>query len=136
MKIKYYNRGKSKYHNIKARTSEGLEFDSRKELRRWKELSMLQSLGEIEDLQRQVEFELIPAQYETEIRISDKTGKRLKDKMVLKERRCCYIADFVYKDKGGNTIVEDTKSEATRTPEYIIKRKLMRYLKGINVTEI
>ena len=45
------------------------------------------------------------------------------------------MADFVY-TKDGEMIVEDTKSPVTRTKDYIIKRKLMRYIHGIAISEI
>lgn len=56
---------KSKYYNIKTRAVDGTVFDSHKEARRWDELLLLQRAGKITDLQRQVKYELIPAQYET-----------------------------------------------------------------------
>lgn len=48
-----------------------------------------------------------------------------------------YVADFVYTDlKTGKKVVEDVKSEATRKDKaYVIKRKLMLYLKGIKIHE-
>lgn len=96
------------------------KFDSSKELQRWLELRLLECSGQITDLKRQVKFELIPAQ-------KDEKGKCL-------ERAVAYIADFVYKDKRGNTVVEDTKG--MRTKEYVIKRKLMLYFHGIRIKEI
>ena len=97
---------------------------------------MLERAKQISDLRLQVEFELIPNQYATEKRYG-KNGKQLKDKQVLLERKCCYVADFVYVDNNtGETIVEDTKSEATRTPEYIIKRKLMLFIYKIQIHEV
>jgi hypothetical protein len=126
----------NKYHNKKVSLG-GEVFDSKKELRRYNELLLIQRAGEISDLKRQVEYELIPAQYETRERYSEKTGKRLKDKAVLVERRCCYVADFVYTDvKTGKVVVEDTKSPITRTTEYIVKRKLMLHRYGIRVREV
>lgn len=112
----YYSKY-NKYHNQKTRTSDGVEHDSKKEARRWMELQLLQKAGHIADLERQVTFELIPRQ----------DG----------ERACHYIADFVYTDtKTGAKVVEDVKSEATRKDKaYIIKRKLMLYLKGIKIHE-
>ena len=114
--MQYYSKY-NKYHNQKTRTSDGVEHDSRKEAQRWLELQLLQRAGEISDLERQVTFELIPRQ----------DG----------ERACHYIADFVYTDaKTGEKVVEDVKSEATRKDKaYIIKRKLMLYLKGIKISE-
>ena len=127
----------NKYYNVKTKTSDGLVFDSSKEARRWEQLLLLQKAGEITSLCRQVSYELIPAQYETRIRYSKKTGKRLKDEQMLIERKCEYIADFVYTDaKTGETVVEDVKSKATRTPEYIIKKKLMLAVHGIKINEV
>lgn len=115
--------------------SDGTVFDSRKELQRYQELKVYERRGLISDLQRQVEFELIPNQYEVEERYSEKTGKRLRDKQRLLERKICYVADFVYKENG-KLVVEDTKSPVTRTKDYIIKRKLMLYIHGIKIKEI
>ena len=94
-------------------------FDSKKEFRRWQELKLLEVAKEITNLRRQVKFELIPSQ-------KDENGK-------LAERECSYYADFVY-EKDGKTIVEDTKGYLTK--EYIIKRKLMRFVHGIAIREI
>ena len=125
-----------KYYNIKTKTTDGLVFDSHKEAQRWEQLLLLQKAGKIVELQRQVKFELIAAQYETYERFSKK-GKRLKDGTRLIERKVDYIADFVYHDvETGEMIVEDTKSEATRTKDFIIKRKLMLLIHGIKVREV
>ena len=67
-----------KYHNIKTKTLDGIEFDSRKEARRWEELKLLERAKEISNLQRQVKYILIPAQYETFERYSkDGRGSRM-----------------------------------------------------------
>lgn len=117
---------RSKYHSKKV-VIDGITFHSQKEGRRYRELLLLQHAGAITDLQRQVKYVLIPAQYSTEG--FTKTGK---PKCI--ERECSYIADFVYKDLKGLTIVEDTKGY--RTTEYIIKRKLMLHVHGIRIREI
>lgn len=122
----------SKYHSKKV-VMDGETFDSRKEYRRYCELLLLVRAGEITDLQRQVEFELIPAQWETFERYSDKTGNRLKDGRRCVEQKCSYIADFVY-CKGGQRVVEDTKG--VRTDTYIVKRKLMLWVHGIRIQEV
>lgn len=98
----------------------GLQFDSRKELRRWLELRLLERSGQITCLKRQVKFELIPAQ-------KDESGKCI-------ERAVSYIADFVYQNENGKTVVEDTKG--VRTKEYVIKRKLLLWRYGIRIKEI
>lgn len=129
-------RYKSKYYNVKTRTSDGLVFDSMKEARRWEQLLLLQMAGKITSLQRQVAYELIPNQYETYPRYSKK-GVRLKDGTRLIERKIDYVADFVYTDaETGENVVEDTKSAATRTKDYIIKRKLMYAIHGIKIKEV
>ena len=121
----------NKYKAIKT-TVNGIEFDSRKEARRYQDLMLLQRAGVIKKLERQVKFVLIPTQYETTIRYGKK-GQRLKDKQKLLEKECSYIADFVY-EENGKRIVEDTKG--VKTKDYIIKRKLMLYMHGIKVREV
>lgn len=95
---------------------------------------MLQRAGKIKDLERQVKYELIPAQYETYERYGVNCN-RLKDGNRIVEKPCDYIADFVYTDiDTGKTVVEDTKG--FRTKDYIIKRKLMLYVHNIRIKEI
>lgn len=98
----------------------GLWFDSMKEAKRYAELSLLQKAGKITDLQTQVKYELIPAQ--------KRNGKVI-------ERAVNYIADFVYTENG-ETVVEDVKSPATKTPVYMLKRKLMLWEHGIQIREV
>ena len=105
-----------KYHNRKV-TINGEIFDSKKEAARWQELLLLQRAGKISHLNRQVTYELIPSQY-------------IDGKCV--ERSVKYVADFVYKENG-NLIVEDTKG--MKTPEYVVKRKLLLYTYGIRIRE-
>ena len=125
---------KSKYYNIKTKTSDGIVFDSVKEARRWEQLLLLQKAGKIVELQRQVKYELIPAQYESYERYSKK-GERLKDGRRLIERKVEYVADFVYRDaETGELIVEDTKG--VRTKDYILKRKLMLAVHSIRIKEV
>lgn len=92
----------------------------------------MQKAGQIEDLELQKRFELIPAQYETYERYGKK-GKRLKDGKKCVEKAVVYVADFVYYHNG-ELVVEDTKG--VRTEAYIIKRKLMRWVHGIEVREV
>ena len=102
----------TKYNNTKIRV-DGRLFDSKAEAARWQELSLLERAGEITELERQVEYELIPKQ--------------------KGERAVKYIADFRYKDHEGKVVVEDTKG--VKTPVWIIKRKLMLRVHGIRVRE-
>ncbi len=122
-----------KYHNKKIKV-DGIIFDSKKEAVRYKELKMLEKAGIIHDVQRQVKYILIPAQYEHtgEIYVKGKDkGKPKKGRLI--ERECAYYADFVY-NQNGETIVEDTKG--VRTTEYVIKRKLMLYVHDIRIKEV
>ncbi len=117
--LRRYSRAKStrrnKYHAEKTGGHA-----SKKEHRRASQLRMMQRIGLISDLREQVSYELIPAQRDGE-------GNLL-------EKSCRYIADFVYIDSHGNKVVEDTKG--FRTPEYVIKRKLMLHRHGIRIKEI
>lgn len=119
---------RSKYGSRKV-CIDGITFDSRKEYRRFCELSLLEKAGEITELQRQVKFVLIPAQYEPDT-IGKRGGKK-RGKLI--ERECAYIADFVY-IANGTKVVEDTKG--FRTKDYIIKRKLMLWVHGIKIKEV
>lgn len=47
-----------------------------------------------------------------------------------------YRADFTYRERDGRLVVEDVKSKPTRTREYLIKRKLMKERRGIDITEV
>jgi len=104
----------SKYNNTKVNG-----YASRKESQRAATLQLLQKAGIISFLQEQAIFELIPSQY--------RDGKCV-------ERSCKYVADFTYY-KDDIFVVEDVKSPITRTAEYIIKRKLMLHVHGIQILE-
>ena len=108
----------SKYGNRKVMVN-GIEFASSKEATRYWELWLMEQNNYIKDLRTQVPYELIPPQ-----------------KGALRnERAVKYVADFVYWDnEKEQEVVEDTKG--FRTKEYIIKRKLMKYIHGIEVVEI
>ncbi len=122
-----------KYGNRKV-FADGEEFDSRREYRRWKELILLVKAKEISHLRRQVKYVLIPTQREYSKEIYQKGRKKgcFKPGKII-EREVAYIADFVYEDKEGRTVVEDCKG--MRTKEYIIKRKLMLHKYGIRIKE-
>lgn len=122
-----------KYGNRKV-SVDGIDFDSIREARRYKELKLLLLAGEIICLRMQVPFELIPAQYEDTGEVYTKGPRKGKPKQgKCIEKSCVYVADFVYM-QDGKRIVEDTKG--MRTPEYIIKRKLMLYVHGIRIKEV
>ena len=114
----FQHQQKNKYHAKKTEVN-GIVFDSAKEAKRYSELVLMQRAHQISGLRRQVKYELIPTQ-------RDADGN-------LIEKECYYKADFVY-FKHGKTIVEDTKG--MKTPDYIIKRKLMYYKYGIEIQEV
>ena len=109
----------SKYGNRKT-TLNGVEFDSHKEAQRYAQLRLLERAGKVSDLRRQVKYVLIPAQ-------RDERGKLL-------ERECSYVADFVYFDFAlGREVAEDAKGY--RTDTYKLKKKMMLWVHGIQITE-
>ena len=128
---------KRKYKNKKV-VIDGITFDSKKEAGRYKELNTLERAGIIQKLQRQVKYVLIPAQYERTSSVYVKgsnKGKPKKGRLI--ERECAYYADFVYM-QNGNTIVEDVKGyrDGQAYNLFVIKRKLMLYVHGVQVKEI
>lgn len=122
---------KNKYGNKKIEV-DGRKFDSKKEAQVYMQLKLQEERREISELKTQVKFVLIPAQYKTTGHT--KTGKPIK-KCV--EREVCYYADFSYRDERGRLHVVDVKSSITKkNPAYIIKRKLLRQVHGIELEEV
>lgn len=95
----------SKFNAVKTEV-DGIIFDSKKEATRYKELVLLQKAGEIKRLILQPKFVLQEG--------FSVGGKRY--------REISYVADFMYIDKDGSRVVEDTKG--FRTDVYAIKKKL------------
>jgi hypothetical protein len=102
------------YNKFKAiRTVvEGIQFDSRGESVRYLELRNLERAGIIKNLERQPEFEIA-----------------INGKLIFK-----YRADYAY-DEDGVRVIEDFKSEATKTPVYRIKKKAVEAAYGIKIRE-
>ena len=107
----------SKFGNKKVVVN-GIQFDSKREARRYLDLRAMEIAGQIQNLRLQVKYLLIPSQ-------------RIDGKAV--EREVTYVADFVY-EQNGETVVEDSKGH--RTKDYIIKRKLMLSVWGIQIREV
>lgn len=132
-----------KYRNIPDRrvsaAGHEIRFDSRKEARRYDELTARLRAGEIRDLRLQAEFTLQEA-------FTDADGNRT--------RAIRYKADFTYQERVPSCgppyktmynatdaerwrlVVEDVKSRATRTDKYKLKRKLMKDRFGIDIQEV
>jgi hypothetical protein len=121
--LKNFTPGASKYQNKKIEI-DGILFDSKKEAKVYSELVLMKQAGEIADFSRQVVFELVPAQYEA---VTEKKSKCV-------EKAVTYKADFVVEHQDGERSVIDAKG--MRTPIYIIKRKLMRYIHKISIKEV
>lgn len=119
----------SKYLNRKVVNEDGV-FDSRKEYKRWCELKLLVQSGRINDLERQVRIEVLPAQREPDT--VGKRGGKIKGKLI--ERKVTYVADFKYWDcDSGDYVYEDVKG--VRTKDYILKRKILLWRYGIRIKE-
>jgi len=130
-----------KCHNQKTWTADGALHASKKEAERWCLLHLLERSGEISDLKRQVEYELIPTQRERSDQIYQKGPKKgqPKEGRVI-ELPCKYIADFVYTTKTGERVVEDVKGhrdpKSAAYAKFVIKRKLMLYIHHIRIKEV
>lgn len=107
--------GRSKYH-AKKTTVDGIAFDSRREADRYLVLKSMEEDGAIEDLRRQVRYELVPA--------FDVDGRHY--------RPVFYVADFVYVEDG-KEVVEDVKG--MRTDVYRLKSKLFARRYGMSIKE-
>lgn len=103
----------NKYH-AKKTAFNGIKFDSKHERDRYVELALMEKAKAIQDLKCQVSFPLIK---------KSSHGREIK-----------YIADFVYYENG-KMVVEDTKSPATKTPVYRLKKRLMAEIYDIEIKE-
>lgn len=101
----------SKYKN-QPTVVDGIVFPSKRQAGRYGELKMLERTGIISRLELEKTFEL-----------------RVNGVLI-----CKYRADFVYLDKDGREVVEDSKGFRTR--DYAIKAKLMIACLGLRVIEV
>lgn len=106
----------SKYKNKKT-VVDGITFDSKKEAARYSELKLLERQGAIKDLALQVRIPL----------------------EVNHVRVCIYVCDFQYSIPARSVlgltrwVFEDCKG--MRTPVYILKKKLVKAILGIEILE-
>jgi len=105
--------GVNKFHAKKC-TFNGLTFDSKHERDRYIELTLMEKAKAIQDLKTQVAFPLIG---------KSGYGREIK-----------YVADFTYYEDG-KLVVEDTKSPATKTPIYRLKKRLLAEKYGLVIKE-
>ena len=109
-----------KYHNHKVETADGLKFDSKAEHKFWCHLVIRQKAKEIFNLERQVVYVLAPS-----VVIGNRKRPALR-----------YVADMRWNDgkPDGPLVVADVKGAVT--PEYRIKRHLLKSVHGLDILEI
>jgi len=115
----YFPRGVNKYRNVKTQV-DGIIFDSKAEARRYAELDLLQKAGEIKDLKCQPKYPLMCG--DRPIRTRNKNGR---------PHSISYLADFEYRTKIGELVVEDVKGMDTRVSS--LKRAILEAQYGIRV---
>ena len=97
----------------------GITFDSAAESHRWCVLKVLEDIGDINCLQRQVPFILAPS-----VKIAGEKRARPAIR---------FYADFTYQQKG-RLVVEDVKSPVTaRLPAFRLKQHLMATVHGLEI---
>ena len=99
---------------VEERTLDGIVFASKKEMKRYAELRLLQRAGEVQDLELQPEF-----------RVS-----------INGQHYCTYTADFAYTEKG-ERVVEELKSTGTaKDAAYRLRKKAAELFYGIKIKVI
>ena len=105
----------SKYNAVKVE-DDGYVFDSKQEHKEYCNLKLLKRAGEIKDLRVHPEYRI------------EYCGELI----------CIYEADFEYYERSGagkwTLIIRDVK--AIKTPVYNLKKKLMRIINHIDITEL
>ena len=136
---------KGRYGNVKKPVEDGIRFDSQRELKRYRELRLLERAGEIFGLTVHKRFDLAPGGVQIKLR-SDRypNGRKLQ-----------YEADFTYSKpeafddtpqdapagwrSGGvklRGVIEDVKMQSGhRDPVYKIKKAIMEAM-GYEITEL
>ena len=104
-------RTRSKYRNRRV-TIDGYTFDSQAEAARFRVLRMMLNAGQISELTLQKSFPCI----------------------VNGVKVCTYVADFAYRNAAGEFTVEDVKGVLTQA--YVIKKKLVKALHGVDIREV
>ncbi|MDX3926759.1 MAG: DUF1064 domain-containing protein [Shinella sp.] len=102
---------KNKY-GAKKTVVDGIRFDSKAEAKHYHQLKLLEMAGEISGVELQVPFAITIGGFLI----------------------CTYRADFVYHDRDKRRHVVDCKG--VRTKDYIIKKKLMHAVLGIEIEEV
>lgn len=96
-----------KYKNVRVK-EDGITFDSKAEAKRYKQLKLMQMMGQICDLKVHPRYPIV----------------------VNDVKVCTYVGDFEYRDHRG-THVEDVKG--VKTSVFKLKAKLMKVVKNVDV---
>lgn len=99
-------------YNAKKTVVDNITFDSMAEAKHYRHLKLLEMAGEVSDVQLQVPFAITIGGFLI----------------------CTYRADFVYFDRDKRRHVVDCKG--VRTREFVMKKKLMKAVLGIDVEEV
>jgi len=115
----------NKYH-ARPTTIDGIRFDSQKEARRYRELTLLAAAGQIRRLECHPPFSIDVVEL-----YRFKRGR-------TPHVACCgvYTADFQYVTPGGELVVEDVKSGPTKTRAYRLCKRLVEAIHGITIREV
>jgi hypothetical protein len=105
----------AKYRNVKTEV-DGIRFDSKREAACYRRLKLLERADKINALELQVRFPLT-----------------IRGQLVT-----TYVADFRYQERRDHGQWQDVVADAKghRTREYLIKKKLMKAIHGIEIMEM
>jgi hypothetical protein len=135
---------RQKYHAIPVHV-DGVRFASKREAARFQELQLMQMAGEIGELERQPVFPLIvleayrhgpiPSELIFPPLAHSEIGHGRGPIQMVEVAK--YVGDFMYTDlRTGEIIVEDVKSNPTKTPIYRLKKKMVLAIYGIAIREV
>jgi hypothetical protein len=114
-----------KYH-ARATVVDGIRFDSTKEAKRYRDLSLLAAAGQIHRLEVHPRFPIDVVEL-----------YRYGRGRALHVASCgTYTADFRYALAGGEVVVEDVKSGPTKTEAYRLRKRLVEAIHGITIREV
>jgi hypothetical protein len=120
---KFVEGRRNKYHARRTQV-DGIWFDSIKESARYLELKLLEAAGQITELELQPVFPLhIVELWRTEPGQITTVGN--------------FRADFQYRDcRTRALVIEDVKSDATKTEAYRLRKRIAEAIHGIEVREL
>jgi len=110
-------------YGAKARTVDGIRFDSTREAQRYEDLRILERAGLVADLEIHPRFPIDVFALRGELGTPIRCG--------------VYTADFKYRETDtGAIVIEDVKSHPTRTTAYRLRKRLIEAIHGITIREL